>query len=91
MSCGCFILFNAINTTQNLLSEVLADDGFGSLGFYSLGGYYAVFGVASIWAGQLINLWGERVCMVIGSVGYTLYTAAQILPVAQKEYGILEG
>jgi len=36
-------------------------------------------------------LWGERVCMVIGCMGYTFYTAMQILPVAQKEFGFLEG
>ena len=88
---GMFILFNAVNTTQNLMSEELADGGFGPLGFYSLGVDYAVFGVVSLWAGQLITLWGERVCMVIGCMGYTFYTAMQILPVAQKEFGFLEG
>jgi hypothetical protein len=70
------MLFNACNTTQNLLSSILDADGFGSLGFYSLGVYYFVFGITSLWAMPLIKIWGDKVSFVVGCAGFTLYTAA---------------
>jgi hypothetical protein len=47
MSFGTFLLFTAVNTSNNLLSLVLDDQGFGLLGFYTLALYYLAFGIFS--------------------------------------------
>ena len=47
MSIGTFILFSAVNTSNNLLSLVMENNGFGKLGFYTLALYYLAFGIFS--------------------------------------------
>lgn len=74
-------MFTAINTTQNMLSKILSDSGFGELGFYSLGIYYGAFAFAGFVSSPVINYFGERIVMSIGALTYTIYTATQILPI----------
>ena len=73
---GCLIMFSAINTTQNMLSKILKDSGFGNLGFYSLGLYYLAFGFAGFLSSPIIKKFGDRKILGIGALCYTIYTTA---------------
>ena len=90
ISLGCFVLFTACNTTQNLLSKVLDDDGFGKLGYYSLALFYFFFGVTSLLAGPTIKAIGNRWALTVGALTYTIYTAIQIMPVEKSEHGVFK-
>ena len=69
-----------------MLSKVLLDDGFGNLGFYSLGIYYCAFGFAGFLSGPIISKLDARKVMASGALSYTIYTAVQILPIEMYEH-----
>jgi hypothetical protein len=73
ISFGIYFLSNATNIAQNIISQVLKDDGFGNLGFYALGVMYATFGVCSMFANVLIKKFGYRLSFFIGLLSYLLY------------------
>ena len=70
---GYFLLCTAISGQQNIISKVFKDDGFGNLGFYALGAMYAVFGVSSFVSAPIIKFFGDRLSLVIGTIGYFIY------------------
>lgn len=80
------LLFCVFNTAQNLAAQVLADLGFGSLGNYSLAALYFMFSFCSFLATPIVNRCGERFCMTVGAMCYTLYTGAFILAAAPENY-----
>jgi hypothetical protein len=72
LSLGFLFLFTAGNTAQDLISEVLEDNDFGRLGFFSLGIMYCIFGICSFLSAPLITRWGEKMCFVIGSACFVI-------------------
>jgi hypothetical protein len=80
MSTGFLLLFIAFGTAQGLASKILLDAHFGSLGFYSLGVLYVVFGCSSFLAAPLVTFLGDKWSLTLGALCYTTYVGATILP-----------
>ena len=86
LSIAFLLLFSAFNTAQNLASSVLKNLGFDNLGFISLALLYLTFAICSFLSSKVVNSWGERISMFVGSACYTLYIASFLLPSASVRY-----
>ncbi|CDW84340.1 major facilitator superfamily protein [Stylonychia lemnae] len=67
-SLNFFGLFIAFNTAQNIQSEALEDDGFGKLGFWSIGILYLSIMVGCFFSTAVQNKIGDVKCMALGSL-----------------------
>lgn len=56
------------------------------MGNVSLAALYFMFSFCSFLATAIVNKCGERFCMTVGAMCYTLYTAAFIVASAPKQY-----
>jgi len=79
LSIGFLLLFTSFNTAQGLAAIVLKDDGLESLGFYSLGLLYCVFGISSFFATSLVKILGEKTSLLTGAICYSVYVASFIM------------
>jgi hypothetical protein len=86
MSAGTFILFSAVNVGNNLISTVLANVGFGQLGYYTLAIYYFTFGIFSFFAVPVVRTLGDKWSLVLGCCTYTLMLGSQILPCYHNDH-----
>jgi hypothetical protein len=80
LSFGFMLLFTAFNTAQSLATQVLADNNFGKLGFYSLALLYCVFGFCCFISLPIVKKLGARMSLVIGASCYSFYVASFVLP-----------
>ena len=62
------MLFIAFNSSQNLMSQALEDDGLGKLGFWSIAVMYFAIAIGSLFSSVVQRKIGEIKCMAIGSV-----------------------
>ena len=76
---GYLLLFSAFFTASGLSGKVLADNGFGGLGFTSMGCLYVSFATCSFFAPKIVYKCGERLAMFAGALCYTGYIATFIL------------
>lgn len=76
----------AFNSTQNMMALIMAKNGFGNLGFYSLGVLYFSWGMGSMISTAVMNRLGFRMCMVMGGLGNCIWIYGSILPVIRAEY-----
>ena len=76
-----FFLFTAFSTCQNIVSEAYDQNNYGALGFYSLAVLYVTFAIWSFVSVPLIEKWGSRICIKIGSLWYLIWVASGILPI----------
>jgi len=85
LSVGFMLLFTSFNTSQFLAAQVLQDNDFGNLGFYSLGILYLFGGVCSFFSLPVVKKLGARYSIVIGALCYSTYVATFILPAFRTE------
>ena len=86
LSIGFLLLFTAFNTAASLAAKVLLDNEFGNLGFYSLGLLYLVFGFFSFLAAPIVRKLGAKTSLVVGSLCYSFYVGAFILPALRSQH-----
>lgn len=80
LSIGFLLLFTSFNTAQSLAGQVLSDNNFGNLGFYSLSVLYLVFGFSCFVSLPIVKHLGQKKCLIIGALCYTFYVSTFILP-----------
>jgi hypothetical protein len=80
MSIGTFILFIAANVSNNLITTVLDNVGFGLLGYYNLGIYYFSFGIFSFLAVPVVMRLGDKGSLILGCFTYFFMIGTQVLP-----------
>lgn len=85
LSFGFMLLFTAFNTSQSLATQVLEDNNFGKLGFYSLAILYCVFGFCCFISLPIVKKLGARISLVIGAFCYTFYVSSFILPAFKSQ------
>lgn len=79
LAVGFLLLFSAFFTASGLSGKVLTDNGFGSLGYTSVGALYVSFAVCSFFSSKVVNKCGERLSLFFGALCYTGYIATFIL------------
>ena len=79
ISVGFFLLFSAFYIVRGVAAEVLVDNGFGNLGFYSVGVLFIAFAVFSFISSNVVAKCGDRLALVGGSLTFSLYAATFIL------------
>ena len=80
LSIGFLLMYTSFNTSQSLAAQVLQDNDFCNLGFYSLGVLYFVNGISALFSLPVVKKLGSRYSLVIGALCITTYVATFILP-----------
>lgn len=80
------LLFTAFNSADNLAAKVLREDGFNSLGFYSMAALYLVFAITGFFSKAIVNKISghsqtKRLAMLIGGLCYFVRIICFLLPV----------
>jgi len=82
----------AFNSSQNIQSLIMEQDGFGKLGFYSLGVQAVFQGLGSLLSTAIVHRLGSlKASMVIGATFNSLWVLQSMIPAMrqeQKEKGI---
>jgi len=86
LHCGVsfLILFTAFNGAANLETKAMADLGYANLGFYSLATLYFVFALSAFFSVSILQRIGPKMCLLFGSLTYTLYLLANLVPILSK-------
>ena len=87
---GYLIMFIAISCTINMSSQVMMDDGFGNLGFYTVGLVYLMGGVTGFFAPSIVNRLGNKVCLVIAGAFNCMWLISNIFAAIKHEYPDLD-
>lgn len=66
-------------TAQALAAQVLIDNDYGDLGFFSLGILYAAFGVSSFVSFPIVKFLGARMSHAAGSFCYVVFVSSFII------------
>ncbi|XP_060201842.1 UNC93-like protein 3 [Lycium barbarum] len=77
LSCAFLLIFLAYGAAQNLESTINTE---GNLGTTSLGILYLSFMVCSIFASLVVRKLGSKNALILGSTGYWLFVAANLMP-----------
>jgi MFS family permease len=85
ISACILVLYTAFNSSTNLQSEILDDDGYGNLGYYVLAVMYFFMGLGSIISTAVINKIGTKGCLCLGGVGNMIWIFITILPAGKQE------
>ncbi|CDW79582.1 major facilitator superfamily protein [Stylonychia lemnae] len=85
ISLGFLFLYVAFNSTQNLTSILLDQDGYGKLGFYSLGVQAIFQGIGSLMSSGIVNKFGVKTSMVLGALFNSSWVLQSLIP-AQRYY-----
>jgi hypothetical protein len=80
-----FILFVALNSSQNIQTQLFEDDGYGKLGLYSNAAIYLGVGLGCLGATAGLRKLGVIKCLVLGAVLCIPFMGAFILPVLKSE------
>ena len=85
MSLGFLFLYIAFNSSQNIQSLILDEDGFGKLGFYSLGVMAVFQGLGSLMSTGIVNKVGVKWSMLIGAFLNSTWVMQSIIPALKHE------
>ncbi len=85
ISVGFLLLFIAFNSAANLSAQVLENDGFAGLGFYTMATLYFVFAFASFFSTTIVNKIGVKISLIIGSFCYFLWVFCFLAPAFKDE------
>ncbi|CAN4116124.1 unnamed protein product [Withania somnifera] len=77
MSCAFLLIFLAYGAAQNLESTINTE---GNIGTISLGILYVSFMFCSIFASLVVRKLGSKNALILGSTGYWLFVAANLMP-----------
>lgn len=77
-SLGTLVLFTSYNSSLNIQSQVMIDDGFGDLGFYSIAVLYLCTAFGSLFSTAIMNKLGWKACFFIGGLTLTLWSFVSI-------------
>ncbi|PWA99120.1 major facilitator superfamily protein [Artemisia annua] len=77
LSWAFLLIFLAYGAAQNLQSTINTD---GDLGTISLGILYTSFTVSSLFASSVVRKLGSKNALLLGTTGYWLYIAANLVP-----------
>ena len=86
ISLSFFLLFVAFNTTQNIASVVLEEEGLGSFGFYTLATLYGSLSISALLSSALMKKIGLYRCLVIGSLFHFTFVLANSIPAIRNDY-----
>lgn len=60
------LLYIAFNSSSNIQSKIMEEDGFDKLGFFILAVVYFFMGIGSLMSNAAINKFGTRGCLILG-------------------------
>ena len=80
------ILYIAFNSSANIQSSLMSNDGFDQLGFYLLAILYFFMGVGSLTSTAINNKYGTRACLIIGGCGNVIWILSSILASKYNDY-----
>jgi len=83
LSLGFFFVYSSFFSCQSIASRVIADVGYGNLGFVNLAINFFTYGVSSTFAESIVRWCGHRFTMFFCSLMYSTWVAAFLLPVIQ--------
>jgi len=78
---GFFLVFASFCTVQNIVAAAYDQNGYGSLGFYTIGMIYVFFAAGSLLCPSLIEQLGAIKSMTWGSFWYFVWVISCLLPV----------
>ena len=61
-------------------------DGFGELGYYSLAVLYTFATLGGLFSAAILNIIGQKPCMLIGGIGISLWSVSSIFPAIKYEF-----
>jgi hypothetical protein len=79
LSIGILFMYMAFNSSSNIQSEIMEEDGFGPIGFYILGVLYFFMGMGAIMSSAIKKKFGTKFCLVLGGVGNCVWILSSIL------------
>eukprot|EP00347_Sterkiella_histriomuscorum_P004956 403358441 len=86
LSFAFLLIFIAFDSADNLAAKAMKDDGFDSLGFYSMSVLYFVFALGSFFSTAIVNKIGYKYTLFGGSLTYFVRQLCFILPAYYGEY-----
>ncbi|CDW79190.1 major facilitator superfamily protein [Stylonychia lemnae] len=84
LSVGILLLYMAQNSSANIQSVIMEENGFEQLGFFILAVLYFFMGMGSLLSTAIINKYGTRFCLVIGGVGNVQWIVSTLLAVYRE-------
>lgn len=78
-------IFTAFFCAQNLSAQVMINDGFDGLGFYTTATLYLAFSVGSFFGSAVVNKTGIKAGLIIGSMSYIFWVMCFIAPALKFE------
>ena len=85
LAVSILVLYMAFNSSSNIQSKIMENDGFGALGFYILATTYLFIGAGSLVSTAMINRFGTRVCLMLGGAGVTFWITSSLLAVFREQ------
>lgn len=85
LSLGILLLYMAQNSSANIQSVIMEENGFESLGFYILAVLYLFMGIGSLLSTAVINKFGTRFCLVMGGIGNIQWIVSTLLAIYQEK------
>eukprot|EP00347_Sterkiella_histriomuscorum_P014941 403358919 len=85
ISLGFFFLFVAFNSAANLSAQIMNNDGFEGLGFYTMAMLYLIFAFCSFLSAAIVNKIGTKVSLVTGGLCYFFWVFCFLAPAFKNE------
>jgi MFS family permease len=82
---GFFILYVPYATSRTLSTNIMKQEHYDKLGFYSLASCFISLGTCSLFSGVLVLKLGDRLSMFLGVLCQAIYIASFILPLELRE------
>jgi MFS family permease len=86
LSAGFLFLFIAFNSAANLSGQALKNDGFESLGFYTMATLYLVFAFCSFFSSAFVNKVGAKLSLFIGGLCYAFWILCFLPPAMYPDH-----
>ena len=88
LAVGFLLLYTAYFSTANVLSLVLQQNGYGSLGFYSVGMVYISWGIGGIFSTTIVKRLGPKLSIFLGSFSNAVWIFSHIATIFLRDQWI---
>lgn len=78
---GFLMIYTAYTSTANICSLIFARNGYGTLGFYSVGILYISWGLGGIFTASMCRYLGHKWSIVVSTLGNAFWCYAAILTI----------
>jgi hypothetical protein len=86
LSLGYLFVFIAFNSAANISGQALKNNGFESLGFYSMATLYLFFSFCSFFSSGIVNKLGAKASLFMGGFCYSIWIICFLPPAYYPAY-----